>query len=186
MSLCSLQLDFFFQWIRKIKKWIKPLVKKKIIVGVTYLGVSISKWSEVKSLSRVQLFATPWTVAHQAPPSMGFSRQEYWSGLPSPSSGDLPNPGTEPRPPTLQADVLTSEPPGVTYLGVSISKVIVKSGVFTFFGDLNKSGASLVAQCLKKNCACQCRRHGFEPRFQKIPHTVEQLSPCPTTIEPVP
>ena len=43
MSLCSLQLDFFFQWIQKIKKWIKPLVKKKMIVGVTYLGVSISK-----------------------------------------------------------------------------------------------------------------------------------------------
>ena len=45
-------------------------------------------WSEVKSLSRVQLFATPWTVAHQAPPSMEFSRQEYWSGLPFPSPGD--------------------------------------------------------------------------------------------------
>ena len=42
-------------------------------------------YSEVKSLSRVQLFVTPWTVAYQAPPSMGFSRQEYWSGLPCPS-----------------------------------------------------------------------------------------------------
>ena len=48
---------------------------------------------KVKSLSRVQLFATPWTVAYQAPPSMGFSRQEYWSGLPLPSPGDLPDPG---------------------------------------------------------------------------------------------
>ena len=67
---------------------------------------------EVKSLSRVQLFATPWTVAHQAPPSMGFSRQEYWSGLPFPSPGDLPDPGIEPRSPALQADALTSEPPG--------------------------------------------------------------------------
>ena len=57
-------------------------------------------------------FATPWTVAHQAPPSMGFSRQEYWSGLPSPSPGDLPDPGIEPRSPALQADDLTSEPPG--------------------------------------------------------------------------
>ena len=66
----------------------------------------------MKSLSRVQLFATPWTVAHQAPPSMGFSRQEYWSGLPFPSPGDLPNPGIKPRSPALQADVLTSEPPG--------------------------------------------------------------------------
>ena len=67
---------------------------------------------KVKSLSRVRLFATPWTVAYQAPPSRGFSRQEYWSGLPFPSSGDLPDPGIEPRSPTLGADALTSEPPG--------------------------------------------------------------------------
>ena len=66
---------------------------------------------KVKSLSCVQLFATPWTIAHQAPLSMGFSKQEYWSGLPFPSPGDLPNPGIEPRSPTLQADALTSEPP---------------------------------------------------------------------------
>ena len=59
---------------------------------------------QVKSLSRVRLFATPWTVAHQAPPSMGFSRQEYWSGLQFPSPGDLPNPGIEPRSPILEAD----------------------------------------------------------------------------------
>ena len=59
---------------------------------------------KVKSLSHVQLFATRWTVAHQAPPSMGFSRQEYWSGLPFLSPGDLPNPGIKPRSPALQAD----------------------------------------------------------------------------------
>ena len=59
---------------------------------------------KVKSLSCVQLFATPWYVACQAPPSMGFSRQEYWSRLPFPSSGDLPNPGIEPKCPALQAD----------------------------------------------------------------------------------
>ena len=67
--------------------------------------------SDVRSLSCVQLFATPWTVAHQAPPSMGFSRQEYWSGLPFPSPGDLPDPGIEPVSPALQADALPSEPP---------------------------------------------------------------------------
>ena len=54
---------------------------------------------------------TPWTVAHQAPPFMEFSRQEYWSGLPFPSAGDLPYPGIEPGSPTLQADALPSEPP---------------------------------------------------------------------------
>ena len=67
---------------------------------------------KVKLLSRVQFFGTPWTVAYQAPPSMGFSRQECWSGLPFPSPGDLPDPGIEPGSPALQADVLPSEPPG--------------------------------------------------------------------------
>ena len=67
---------------------------------------------KVKSLSHVRLFVTQWTVAYQAPLSTGFSRQEYWSGLPFPSLGDLPDPGIEPRSPTLQADALTSEPPG--------------------------------------------------------------------------
>ena len=66
----------------------------------------------MKSLSHVQLFAAPWTVAYQAPPSMRFSRQEYWSGLPLPSPGDLPDPGIKPRSPALQADALRSEPPG--------------------------------------------------------------------------
>ena len=59
----------------------------------------------------VWLFVTPWTVAYQAPLSMEFSRQEYWSGLPFPSPGDLPNPEIEPRSPALQADSLPSEPP---------------------------------------------------------------------------
>ena len=67
---------------------------------------------KVKWLSPFRLFATPWTVAHQAPLSMGFSRLEYWSGLPFLSPGDPPKPGIEPRSPALQADALTSEPPG--------------------------------------------------------------------------
>ena len=62
---------------------------------------------KVKSFSRVRLFATPGTVAYQAPPSMGFSRQKHWSGLPFPSPGDLPNPGIEPGSPALQADAFT-------------------------------------------------------------------------------
>ena len=59
-----------------------------------------------------QLFATPWTVAYQASLSMGFSRQEYWSGLPFPSPGDLPDTGMEPRSPALEADALTSSHQG--------------------------------------------------------------------------
>ena len=64
------------------------------------------------SLSRVRLFATPWTVAYQVPPSTGFSRQEYWNGLPFPSPGALPNPEIELGSPALQADSLPSEPQG--------------------------------------------------------------------------
>ena len=62
--------------------------------------------------SRVRIFVTLWTVAHQAPQSMGFSRQGYWSGLPRPPPGDLPNPGIKPRSPTLQAGSLPSETQG--------------------------------------------------------------------------
>ena len=71
-----------------------------------------SEVSEVKLLSRVQLFGTPWTVAYQAPPSMGFSKQEYWSGLAFPSSGDLPDPGIKPSSPALAGEYFTTEPPG--------------------------------------------------------------------------
>ena len=70
---------------------------------------------KAKSLSRFQLFATPWTVAHQPPPSVGFSRQEYWSGVPLPSLGDLPTPGIEPESPELRTDALPSEPLGNTH-----------------------------------------------------------------------
>ena len=65
----------------------------------------------MKSFSGVQLFATPWTIAYQAPPTMEFSRPEYWSGLPFPSPEDLPDTEIEPGSPKLQADALPSEPP---------------------------------------------------------------------------
>ena len=74
--------------------------------------------SEMKLLSHVGLLVIPWTVAYQAPPSMGFSRQEYWSGVPFPSPGDLPDPGIEPGFPALETDALTSEPPEKPYIQV--------------------------------------------------------------------
>ena len=89
-----------------------------ICPGVGFLGPMVSLfvlflWKvKVKLLSRVWLFATPWTAASQASPSMGFSRQEYWSGLPFHSPGDLPDSGIEPGSPTLQADILPPKPPG--------------------------------------------------------------------------
>ena len=87
--------------------------------------------SEVKSLSRVRLFPIPWTVAYQAPPSLGFSWQEYWSGLPFPSPGDIPNPGIEPESPALQADSLPTELPGTLNLLVMI--------ILSFFNRMWKS-----------------------------------------------
>ena len=78
--------------------WPQCNAGKKLSIG----GMDLSEGKvKVKSLSCVQLFVTPRTVAHQAFSSMGFSRQEYWSGLPFPSPEDLPDPGIEPRSPTL-------------------------------------------------------------------------------------
>ena len=100
ISLAILKLDYlsFYYWVvRVLCVFCEQFSYQKV---------------KVKSLSHVWLFAIPWTVAHQAPPSMGFSKQEYWSGLPYPSPGDLPDPGTEPGSPTLRTDALPSEPPG--------------------------------------------------------------------------
>ena len=87
-----------------------------VLAGRFFTTVPPERKKKVKSHSCVRLFATPWTAAHQAPLSMEFSRQEYWNGLPSPSPGDRPHPGVEPRSPALQADVLPSEPPGKSRL----------------------------------------------------------------------
>ena len=70
------------------------------------------KKSESEVTQSCPTLCDPMDVAHQVPPSMGFSRQEYWNGLPFPFPGDLPNPGIEPRSPALWADALLSEPPG--------------------------------------------------------------------------
>ena len=80
--------------------------------GCVYVCVCVCE-----SLSRVQPFATPWAVAHQAPLSMGFSRQGYWSGLPFPPPGDLPEPEIEPQSlasPALAGGIFTAAPPGKT------------------------------------------------------------------------
>ena len=111
-----------------------------------------------QSLSHVRLFATLWTVARQAPLSMGFSRKEYWSGLPCPPPGDLPNPGVKsasPESPALQADSLPLEPSG------KLMVYHISSRILGFPG-----GAS------GKEPACQCRRckkHVFDPLVRKIP-----------------
>ena len=68
--------------------------------------------------SRVQLFVTLWTVACQAPLSVGFSRQEYWSGLPFPPPGDIPDPGTKPTSPALAGGFFTTELPGIIVIAI--------------------------------------------------------------------
>ena len=98
-------------------KW-ETETKKEIFIDVVPDANehgSLSKYRKVKvkSLSRVRLFATPWTVAYQAPLSMGFSRQQYWSGVPFPSAMDLPDPGIEPGSPALYTGALPSEPPNI-------------------------------------------------------------------------
>ena len=77
----------------------------------------------MKSLGCVQLFATPWTVAYHAPPSMGFSRQEYWSGLSFPSPGNLPDPETEPGSPALAGGFFTTAPPGKPNVNVNVKSL---------------------------------------------------------------
>ena len=92
---------------------------------------SIKVKVNVKSLSHIRLFATLWTVAYQAPLPMGFSRQEYWCGLPFPSPGDLPDPGMESWSLILQADTLPSEPPGNKLINlISDSSAFSKSSLY--------------------------------------------------------
>ena len=83
----------------------------------------LGKKSESEVAQSVRLFATPWTAARQAPPSMGFSSQEYWSGLPLPSPGDLPDLGIQPRSPALRADALPSEPPKSSKSGLGAGDI---------------------------------------------------------------
>ena len=95
----------------------------------TSLLIHCLEETKVKLVRRVRLFAAPWTVAYQALPSMGFSSQEYWSGLPFASPQDLPNSGLEPGSHALHADALPSEPPGKqseTCPQVVLEKEIVK------------------------------------------------------------
>ena len=84
------------------------LENSAVATGLEKVSFHANPKEPVKLLSPVQLYAVPWTVAYQGPPSMEFSRQKYWSGLPFPSPGDLSNPGIEPSSPSLKADALPS------------------------------------------------------------------------------
>jgi len=96
-------VEDFYVYVHDID-WSVVFFSCDVFAGfATKIIVYAAQW-----LSRVRLFMTPQTVAHQAPRSMEFSRQEYWSGLPFPSSADLPNPGIEPTPPALAGGFFTT------------------------------------------------------------------------------
>ena len=115
---------------------------KQVMPGLGQLhshGVTLSPSSlqrQGRPLSHVRLFAVPWTVAYRAPPSMEFSWQEYQTGLPFYSPGNLPDPGIKPRSPALQADALPSEPPGKPLFG-EIMSIIQSYSEVTGCQDFN-------------------------------------------------
>ena len=86
---------------------------------------------------------TPWTLAHQAPLSMGFSKQRYWSGLPCPPPGDIPSLGIKPRSPTLQMDSSLSEAPGKPYKPTIINKWLRKTAIWEATDSTSRSGLSI-------------------------------------------
>ena len=108
---------------------------------------------ELSHFSCVQLFATPWTIACQAPLSTGSSRQEYWSGLPCLPPEDLPNPGIEPRSPALQVDLLPTEPPGMPK-NTRVGSLSLLQGIF----PTQESNWSLL----------HCRRILYQLSYQRI------------------
>ena len=114
------------------------------VVGIVLLlGLLIFVMSilESESHSVLSIFATPWTVARQAPLSVEFSRPEHWSGLPFPSPGDLPDPGTERRSPALQVDSLPPEPPGKPGILEWVAYPFSRGSS----GPRNRTGASCIA-----------------------------------------
>ena len=120
---------YLFFWMNKSYEYLKPHIFQgqclflflNIIWKIMLITPRLSmKWS----CSGVSNSATAWTVGHQAPASMGFPRQEYWNGLPFPSPGDLPDLEIKPWSPALQADTLTSEPPGSHKTQYSILQLV--------------------------------------------------------------
>ena len=109
------------------KFWYSPIILNSFL-----------QFSSFQSLSHVWLFATPWIVDNEAPLSIGFSRQVYWSGLPFPTPGDLPDPGIKPKSSELQADSLPSDPPGKPdcMLVQCLSKLLCLTNKFNWENDL--------------------------------------------------
>ena len=127
---------------------------RQILYCLSHQGSPVLLLLLLSHFSHVRLCATPETEAHQAPLSMGFSRQEHWSGLPCPLPGDLPDPGIEARSPTLQADALPSEPPGKPDL--PLEKPVCRSGATVRTGhgttDWFQTGKRVRQGCILSPC----------------------------------
>ena len=123
-----------------------------LIILLLHVGISISVCWVVLVAQSCQLFGTRWTVACQAPLSMGFSRQEHWSGLPFPSPGDLPDPGIKPRSLALQADSLLSEPSSSRHISNVTSSMesflCVRYPFVNFKISLLRGGAPYILTCI--------------------------------------
>ena len=120
----------------------------------------------MKSLSCIRLFETPWTITYQAPLFMGFSRQEYWSGLPFPSPGDLPDPRIEPGFPTLQIDTLLSEPPGKPELRGKSTR-----NVGSIWDQIYEDQQSISMRMYKQECVLLLLNHFSRVQLCATPQT---------------
>ena len=131
----------------------------------------------MKSLSRVRLFETLWTAAYQAPLSMRFSRQKYWSGLPFPSPGDLPNPGIEPGSPVLESDALTSEP--AIHKREKIIPKMVKDGIISKNNCFKRHSGDFSGSLVLEHPPSSTGDTDLIPGWgTKIPHAAEPTKPA--------
>ena len=123
LVILNITFDLYnFWWFLIIQRW----AGSKLIIWIICIYIHIYV-IVVLSLSTVQFIVTPWTAARQAPLSMGSPRQEYWSGEPFPSPGDLPDPGIEPVCPALVGRFITAGPPGKPLLVGKTTKIITRT-----------------------------------------------------------
>ena len=143
--------------------------------NILFSPLAVTAFVCVCMLSCVQLFVTPWTITHQAPLSMGFSRQEYWSGLPFPTPGDLPNPGIELAFPALAGGFFTTEPPEKPY------SFILATLVFIFCCQLRMKWKGLhfllsLPLCIRTFQWAMKLNYYFKPSFDfNFKRTIESL-----------
>ena len=156
------------------------LPKRIRILGTPY-SFCKCKWSR----SVMSNSATPWTEAYQAPLSMGFSRQQYWSRLPFPSPADLPDPGIEPTSPALQVDSLLSEPPGKPLETMTAGKSAA-SDILAVHPGASVGSFTVNVLFLKQTCLpCVPRAASHLVLLEPLPSLLLHGSPPPFLLQPL-